>query len=96
MEAFKALAEFATEKAWVVEAFKVFEEFYDDHIKFSQDAFHEGYRLDLDEYRLLVTARYPKSDLFGFDLQEEFKEEVAPFVEAVIGPSEVSLSPANS
>lgn len=45
MEAYKASADFAAEKAWEVEAFKMSEKFYDARIKFSKDAFRKGHKL---------------------------------------------------
>lgn len=45
VEAFKESTEFVAEKAQVLEAFKISKEFYDDHIRFNQDAFREGYRI---------------------------------------------------
>ena len=39
------------------------EEFYDKCIKFSEDTFHEGRKLGLDDYHLLVMAQYLELDL---------------------------------
>lgn len=58
MKVYKTLIDFAVAKARVMVAFKMLEEFYNDHIMFSEETFQKGHKLDGDDYLLLVMALY--------------------------------------
>lgn len=54
MKAYKALTNFTVEKAQAVAAFRTSKDFYDDCIKFNEEAFQEGHKLGQANYRLRV------------------------------------------
>lgn len=52
LEEYKASTSFTTEKAQVVVAFWESKKFYDDHIKFSEEAFWKGHKLSRKNFHL--------------------------------------------
>lgn len=59
MEVYKALTNFAIKKAQAMAAIRKLEEFYEDHIKFNDEAFQEVHKLGRANYQLLVHDLVP-------------------------------------